>query len=238
MNLKLMWNYLDDTFGQTIIHPQYFSKVADYQSLKEVKRHPKGTFLDIGCGRQWYRKDLEDLFINYYAQDHPKISKLYLSSYPVELKSNATNIPLPEKSVNLALMIRVFEHLPDPEKALKEIKRILKPKGVLIICTVENYPGHDFPYNYYHWTKFGLKETLKRNNFQIKKLQSFGNFWETQVVFQNVYLMHFVKKFPPLLLLFGPIMILANIAALVLGRRKVTENYALAHLLVAQHEQS
>lgn len=233
VNRQTIWNFFNDLLGDTILHPQYFIKSAERRSLKEVVNHKGGVFLDIGCGRQWYRANLEPLFDKYYGLDSPITRKKYISNYPVELKADVTKIPLPEKSVDLASMIMVLEHLPDPEKALSEVKRTLKKNGKLIICTVENYPGHDFPYNYYHWTKFGLKQVLERAGFKIEKLISFGNFWETQVVYQNVYLMHLVKTFPPLLILFAPIMILGNISAIILGRRAVSEEYALGHIVIA-----
>lgn len=239
---KNLWNNFGDVLGSTFLHPQYFIKIAERRCLEEVKILAKGTFLDIGCGRQWYRKELEPYFDKYYGLDHPGAFKRYQSLYPVELRADATNIPLTSESVDIAMMIMVLEHLGDPEKALTEAKRVLRKDGTLVICTVENYPGHDLPLNFYHFTKFGLRQMLERHGFKVKKLISFGNFWETQVVFQNVYLMQIIKKLVNknqqffaviLLLLFTPVMILGNIFAIILGRRLVGEEYALAHLVVA-----
>lgn len=41
-------------------------------------------------------------------------------------------LPFHESSFDAALMVRVFHHLRDPEKALREIYRVLKPKGILV----------------------------------------------------------------------------------------------------------
>lgn len=231
--IKNLWNYFGDQLGSTFLHPQYFVKISERHCLELVKVYKGGVFLDIGCGRQWYREELESLFDKYYGLDHPSSFKKYQSLYPVELKADAKNIPLKDESVDLSMMIMVLEHLPDPEKALKEVKRVLKISGKLVICTVENYPGHDLPLNFYHFTKFGLKEILERSGFKVNKLLSFGNFWETQVVYQNVYLMHLVKTLPISLIFFAPVMILGNIFAIILGKSAVSEEYALGHLVVA-----
>lgn len=42
-------------------------------------------------------------------------------------------LPLSSKSVNMAISIRTFHHLKDPQLIIKEFYRILKPKGFLIL---------------------------------------------------------------------------------------------------------
>lgn len=243
MTAKQIWNWFGDRLGSTILHPQYFVKIAENHCLEIVKKHVSGVFLDIGCGRQWYRNKIEKYVSKYYAMDHPEHSKKYQSIYPVEIYADASSIPLSSNSINTALMLMVLEHLSNPEKALQEAHRILKKSGYFIICTVENYPGHDLPQNFYHFTKYGLREILERCGFRIIKMESFGNFWETQAVMQNVYLMRIVKSvtdskttFPLgllILIFFAPIIILGNIVALFLGKRKITEEFALGHIVIA-----
>ncbi len=238
--MKHYWNKFSDLLGDTLLHPQYFIKLTERQSLKETIKIANGTFLDIGCGRQWYRGQIEPKVLKYFALDNPKTSVKYDSLYPVDLRADVTKIPLPNKTVDVAIMIMVLEHLPDPETALKEICRVLKKNGKLIICTVENYPGHDTPYNYYHYTKSGLVELLNRSQFKISKIQSFGNYWETAVVFFNVHFMQLIKKHGIvglfIFIFVYPVMILFNVLAMLLGRRKITEDFALSHLVIAQRK--
>jgi SAM-dependent methyltransferase len=238
---KRLWAWGSDQFGQTIIHPQYFIKKAEYSTVFGLAKASYEVFLDIGCGRQWYRGIIEPKVKEYLALDYPKTAQIYQSSYPVEIKADAHQIPLKDQTVDLALMIMVLEHLKDPERALKEVNRVLKKNGQFLLCTVENYPGHDLPNNYYHFTKFGLEEILKRNGFKIKNIKSFGNFWQTQVVWQNVYIMQFIKGLTSrkstlvagilVLLLLAPLMILGNIFALVFSSKKIKEEFALAHVV-------
>jgi SAM-dependent methyltransferase len=46
--------------------------------------------------------------------------------------ASVLDLPFRESSFDAALMVRVFHHLVDPEKALREIYRVLKPKGILV----------------------------------------------------------------------------------------------------------
>lgn len=243
MGFKGLWDRFSDVLGGTILHPQYFMKLIERETLRQVEKNASGTFLDIGCGRQWYRQRLAPLFDKYLALDSPKTAKLYKTDFPIEIKADAVKMPIKKNSIDRAMMIMVLEHLPDPDRALKEILRILRSNGTLFICTVENYPGHDFPYNYYHFTKYGLTEILKRSGFKVKKLTTFGNFWESRVVAQNVFLMRIIKKLIDkkyfifgflLLLIFYPIMIIGNLFAYLLGIGGVSEEFALGHIVVAE----
>jgi ubiquinone/menaquinone biosynthesis C-methylase UbiE len=47
-------------------------------------------------------------------------------------EASVYDLPLPDASVDTALMVRVFHHLDKPDVALREIRRILKPSGTLI----------------------------------------------------------------------------------------------------------
>lgn len=240
--IKKLWNYFGDVVGQTIFHPQYFVKKADSRHIRELKKQRWGRLLDVGCGRQWYRKQLESCATFYYALDHPLISKKYDTTYPIEIFADASSLPLQSQTIDVVSLLMVLEHIKDPERAIQEIKRVLTPDGFLFITTVENYPGHDLPHNYIHWTVFGLQTLLRRHGFQIVRKWSFGNFWETQNVYRNVFLMQMVKNVAHrnvvlgvlLLIIFSPIMILGNIVALLLGWGRGAEEYALAHTMIAR----
>jgi ubiquinone/menaquinone biosynthesis C-methylase UbiE len=91
------------------------------------------------------------------------IEMLHASAYKIPLKSN---------SIDLAYMITVLQEIPDKEKALKEIKRILKPKG--LISVTEFFPDPDYP------LISTTKNDLTKTGFKIKKI--FGNFWTYTVL--------------------------------------------------------
>lgn len=46
------------------------------------------------------------------------------------LQMDATEMTLPDRSVDFVFSFSVFEHIPDPAKCLQEISRVLKPGGV------------------------------------------------------------------------------------------------------------
>ena len=57
--------------------------------------------------------------------------------------ANVHHLPLQSKSIDRAFMVTVLAEIPDPVHALQEIRRILKPDGLLSIS--EFLPDPDYP---------------------------------------------------------------------------------------------
>lgn len=174
--IKKIWWRFTDTLGKTIFHPQYFLKNYEYQAVIEIKKRARGVFADIGCGRQPYKKEIVGKVKKYIGIDHPTTSKKYKYGESPDIFADAVKIPLPDGYCDCISMISVLEHLPDPEAALKETSRIMKQNGTLILVTPQNYPLHDLPYDFFRYTRFGLKELLNKTGFEIIKVKPMGNY--------------------------------------------------------------
>jgi ubiquinone/menaquinone biosynthesis C-methylase UbiE len=90
--------------------------------------------LEIGCGRGSYLRELRKKGcyvegIDYYNID----DKSKLKIYKVDLECE--DFPMKDNSFDVVLMVETIEHLVNPYKSLREIKRVLKPNGRLIIST-------------------------------------------------------------------------------------------------------
>jgi SAM-dependent methyltransferase len=83
------------------------------------------------------------------------------------------NINLPDESVGTVICCEVFEHIKDPQKAIREIYRILKPSGLAIISAPMHYHIHEEPNDYWRFTPFGVKYLL--SIFQSKYINSKGS---------------------------------------------------------------
>ncbi len=74
---------------------------------------------------------------------------------------NLHEIDLPQESVGTILCMDTLEHVEYPHRALEEIHRVLKPKGIGIISSVMYYPIHDHPYDYWRFTPEAFRSLLK-----------------------------------------------------------------------------
>lgn len=74
-----------------------------------------------------------------------------------------------DASVDLVLCTEVLEHVPEPQRALDEMFRVLAPGGRLLLTTRFLFPIHDAPHDYFRFTKYGLRYLLRR--FEILEIQ-------------------------------------------------------------------
>lgn len=103
--------------------------------LSEIQNSKAGKICDVGCGKGRYLKNLlrENSNAVYYAVD---ISKNVMADIqpPVEKKEGTlTQIPYAEASFDLVYTVEALEHSIFPENALRELLRVTKPGGEVIV---------------------------------------------------------------------------------------------------------
>jgi SAM-dependent methyltransferase len=86
----------------------------------------------------------------------------------VDLLSDAHALALADASFDVVLCTEVLEHLREPQRAIDEMYRVLKPGGTLLLTTRFLFPIHDAPHDYYRFTKYGLRYLLRK--FEILEL--------------------------------------------------------------------
>lgn len=132
------------------------------------------TVLDLGGG--------ECLFINNvrcgkkYVVDLNNDIKKYANEDVTIIQKCAVNISsVPDQSIDVVFVSNFFEHMKDRdelEKVIMEIRRILVPKGLLVVIQPNIRYAYkeywDFPDHYIPISHNSLSELLRINNFEIK----------------------------------------------------------------------
>ncbi|GFP31231.1 class I SAM-dependent methyltransferase [Candidatus Hakubella thermalkaliphila] len=84
---------------------------------------------------------------------------------------NVTNLDFPDESFDVVCSIEVIEHLEEYERHLLEIRRVLRPGGILVLST----PNKKLTagQNYYHYHEFEPLELYKllEGYFKIESLE-------------------------------------------------------------------
>lgn len=156
-----------DLFRRTPLHPQWL--LGDRGPvLARLRALPPGRVLDIGCNDRWVERtlpaDSEYIGVDYYAT-----GKLMYGSRP-NVFADAAVLPFASESVDAVVILDVIEHLRNPREALKEISRVLKPGGRLILSMPFLYPIHDAPHDYQRYTAHGLVRELGAVDMQLKEV--------------------------------------------------------------------
>ena len=103
-----------------------------------IPKEYKGRILDIGCGNGIYLYNLKKHGWKVYGVEMSQRAVAFAQK-KLKLKNvrhgTIENIRYPDEYFDVITMNHVIEHLFEPKKALEEINRILKKKGLLIITT-------------------------------------------------------------------------------------------------------
>jgi len=136
-------------------HSIYFGSLksshGEGKELKEfLKKHPGMTILNVGS----LSMNLKSL--------HPGIINLDICFYKnIDIVGDAHCLPFKDASVDMVLFKNVIEHIRNPDTAMKEIKRVLKPGGYLYIKLPFLQPFHAVPDDFQRHSWEGMKELLK-----------------------------------------------------------------------------
>jgi ubiquinone/menaquinone biosynthesis C-methylase UbiE len=96
---------------------------------------------------------------------------------------------IPDATFDVVVLDQTLEHIPDPEKALREMHRILGENGTAVVSTPFLVPVHegDGYGDYYRWTPSGLKLVLQRSGFD-GDVRSWGNRPAAAALLHDMYL--------------------------------------------------
>ena len=73
------------------------------------------------------------------------------------------SLPLSDNSLDAAIMILVLHHLPDPDAALAEVRRVVKPGGRMLIVDMVPHERAEFEENMGHvWLGFAESDVVRR----------------------------------------------------------------------------
>jgi len=79
----------------------------------------------------------------------------------VDLVADLRRLTLPDRSVGSALLLETLEHTADPVQALREVARVLEPRGVLLVTSCLDFKIHAYPEDYFRFTPSGIGVLLE-----------------------------------------------------------------------------
>lgn len=163
--------------------------------VNEVSNKKFENVVDIGAGKSPYKKFINfQRYIGIDVEDRQKLGAVIIADIN-------KGVPIDSNTSDLVLLIEVLEHLKEPGYVLKEICRILKPGGKLILTTPLVWPIHEAPNDYFRYTNYGLEYLLKNAGFtDIKIIPSNKNIYTLFQIF-NINLRP--KIFIPFVLVFN-----------------------------------
>jgi SAM-dependent methyltransferase len=177
MNLRpvqMLHSYLQ--YIQYNIHPAMM-----HYKLKQLLPLIKGRWLDIGAGDQPYKKHFAgaDEYLTTNTKQHYKPQELeQIEKHTTYWIEDGKTLPVSDQSFDGVACFQVLSLIEKPEDFFREINRVLKPGGKLILTTDFLYPQwNKFDRN--RLTSFSLEQLCEMTDFEVLTIESFGGFAST-----------------------------------------------------------
>ena len=102
------------------------------------------------------------------AKLHPRMISLDVNAGPqVEVLGDAQCLPFADGVFSHLVSQEVFEHLPDPCRAMAEVSRVLRPGGMLYLQVPFVLGFHSGPHDYWRFTGPGLRRLVQSAGLEI-----------------------------------------------------------------------
>ena len=139
----------------------------------------KGKILDIGAGTGEFLSVAKNDGWQTIGVEPSERAKSIAINKGVSFVSATSE--LENQSFDVISMWHVLEHVPDLDKQIKELKRLLKPTGTLIIA-VPNFKSfdakhygkfwaaYDVPIHFWHFSKTAIKLLFEKEEMKLEKV--------------------------------------------------------------------
>lgn len=145
-----------------------FSRYYLDKKLSEINFY--GNVLDVGGHRDNRRgrfRPPKSIEAWHYLNCDSKVRPDFVAS--------AERMPIPDCKYDMVIFTQVFEHLENPLDALREIYRVLKQGGHLVLSVPFMFQVHGCPYDFQRWTKLKILKELESLQFCNITLEEMGS---------------------------------------------------------------
>lgn len=151
--------------GQRPWHFQWSAVTDLHRELARIAPRIGGVVLDVGCGskpyRSWFGRATG--YVGIDIADGPEVDVVV---------GPEANWPFEDAQYDAVVSIEVLEHVENLEHTLGEIRRTLKPGGLLVVAMPFLYNEHGAPGDYRRFTKFSARRLLP--DFKLESVTTLG----------------------------------------------------------------
>ena len=177
-------DYISHTDGKRSIFEKAYHFIKNIAlknklSLINDLQQSKGNLLDIGAGTGDFLLVAKNNNWNTVGIEPSEKAKAIAKAKGVELKSNLSE--LESNSFDIITMWHVLEHVPNLENQIKELKRLLKPNGSILIAVPnfksfdanyykEFWAAYDVPRHLWHFSKTAIEKLFSKEELELIKI--------------------------------------------------------------------
>lgn len=125
------------------------------EQAHELSPHAPLRVLDVGCGVKPYKPFFAPIASVYLGVD-------VVENPHADLFGSVEELPVEDGSFDVVLCTQVLEHVDDPARAVRELRRVTAPGGRVLASTHGVQWYHPSPTDHWRWTHTGLRLLFER----------------------------------------------------------------------------
>jgi len=166
------------------VNPFYFARRELLAGMSELGKELGGRVLDVGCGDRPYENLIPAKEYIGLELDTPESR----TRGRADAFYDGRSFPFADGSFDAVLCNQVLEHVFAPDEFVRELARVLRDDGRLLLTVPFVWDEHEQPRDYGRYSSFGLAALLARHGFEL--LQTRKTAADVRAPFQmvNAYL--------------------------------------------------
>ena len=176
-------NYISHSDSASSLFERIYHSVKKFtlrQKLNQIEnaKQGRGSILDIGCGTGEFLVEAKNRNYFVIGIEPNRTAQALALDKGIVIKDTIQEVE--DDSIDIITMWHVLEHIDNLEEMINELKRVLKPDGLLIIA-VPNYKSHDakvyknywaaydVPRHIWHFSQNAITLLFKPFGFSVRK---------------------------------------------------------------------
>ncbi len=161
-------------------------------SLARVAPRAHGRLLDVGCGEKPFEHLFRPYVTEYVGVEYEDTFLLTESGRrgrsAVDVTYDGKRLPFDDASFDTVLSSQVLEHTPAPADLVREMARVLRPGGVLLLSAPFSFRLHEEPHDYFRYSPHGLRQLCHQAGLVVEQIDPQGGLWSLLAHKLNSYL--------------------------------------------------
>lgn len=163
-----------------------YQSVRKYTLLKKLqlisKFYKTGNILDIGCGTGEFLNTCKNAkWKTLGIEPDMDARTMAIKNYSLDVRPESEIDQLPDSSFDIITMWHVLEHVPKLNQRVEDLKRLIKPNGIIIIAVPnsnsldakiykENWAAYDVPRHLYHFNPNDINLLFKNHGMKMFRI--------------------------------------------------------------------
>ncbi|MBM3765636.1 MAG: class I SAM-dependent methyltransferase [Acidobacteria bacterium] len=95
----------------------------------------------------------------------------------LDVVGDLASLPFADGVFDGAINVVTLEHVTDPARVLRELRRVLRPSGRLLLIVPHEWEVHQHPHDFFRYTRFGVEHLAAQAGFRVASIAPGGGYF-------------------------------------------------------------